>query len=326
VPVERKYERDIDLLVAEELAVNPRFAQWFKSRTKFAAVAATVEDLRVSKSNNNGETDLEIVYRDNNGNRFALLVEDKIDAPLQPDQAARYRLRAERDIAAGYYGDFEAVLCAPRHYINNRDDLDGFDQKITLEEIADAVEQEGSNRSLYRSEFLRTAGTRRKNAWSREDDPATNAFWDAAYELAAREFPILEMKRLRLTKGSSWITFRPRDLPTQPKRVYISFKGDRGQIDLTFGHTAMHLFEPLVSDLLGPGMSLHQTEASSAIRIETEGFRIADGIETGLPRLKAAFEASSRLLSFYRGHRQRLDDAARAATPLERVAPGKTPR
>lgn len=55
--VERKYERDVDLLLAEEFAVNPIFAERFKNLTKFADRAAHVTKFWVSKSNNNGESE-----------------------------------------------------------------------------------------------------------------------------------------------------------------------------------------------------------------------------------------------------------------------------
>jgi hypothetical protein len=87
MPVERKYERDLDLLLAEEFAVNPTFAERFKALTKFGSEPATVADFWVSKSNSLGESDLIVVYQCDDGRRFALLIEDKVDANLQSNQA-----------------------------------------------------------------------------------------------------------------------------------------------------------------------------------------------------------------------------------------------
>jgi hypothetical protein len=307
--VERKYERDVDLLLAEEFAINTEFAAAFLGLTKFAGRHAVVDEFWVSKSSNLGESDLIVVLKGADGDRFALLIEDKVDAPLQPDQAERYRLRADRDLAAGAYSDYEVMLCAPQHYIDSRSDLGGFDRLISLERIAAMLHQDGTLRGGYRARFLETAATRRVNSWAREIDIATDEFWAAGYLLATREFPILEMKKLKLTKNSTWINFRPHDFPTRPKRIYVSFKGDRGQIDLTFSNTAAYRFEPLVKALLDADMFVHQTKASAAIRIETEGFDIEAGIERELPKLRASFEASARLLSFYRRFRSELDIA-----------------
>jgi hypothetical protein len=177
--IERRYERDVDLLLAEEFSVNPVFAERFKAATKFEGKTATVADYWVSKSNNLGESDLIVIYQTADGERFALLIEDKVDAPLQPDQAARYRQRADRDRKLGTYSDYEVILCAPRYYIDSRSDLDGFDKRIPLEQIAQMFNTPGDPRGDYRRNFLENAGTRRINAWSREDDVATNDFWNA---------------------------------------------------------------------------------------------------------------------------------------------------
>jgi hypothetical protein len=314
--VERKYERDVDILLAEEFATNPEFSIRIKALTKFATLSASVKDFWVSKSNTLGESDLIILYESDVRSRFALLIEDKVDAPLQPEQAARYRLRADRERTAGVYDDYEVLLCAPEHSINNRQDLSDFDRTISFETIAEIIRcSSNDRRALYRVEFLETAGTKRVNKWVREDDPLTNAFWQAAYQMATRDFPQLEMKPLSLTKDSSWINFRPRDFPTTPKRIYISFKGDRGHMDLTFSNTTAHVFSESVSRLLAPDMTIHQTAASAAVRIQSPGFRISDGVEIGMPRVRAAFAASVRLIDFYREKRAELEKAARIATP-----------
>lgn len=209
------------------------------------------------------------------------------------------------------------ILCAPRYYIDNRSDLADFDKLISLEQVAQMFDAPGDPRGDYRRNFLNNAGTRRINAWTREDDVATNDFWSAAYQLGTREFPILEMRLPKLTKNSKWITFRPRDFPTQPKHVYVSLKGDRGQIDLTFANTTAYQFHLAIAHLLEPDMTVHQTKLSSAIRIQTDGFVIGDGIAVGMPKVRSAFAASSRLIELYRRVRAELDRGAKAATPAK---------
>lgn len=317
MPVDRKYERDIDLLLVEEFSVNPAFAAWFVNQTKFAGTEAAVVDVHVSKADTLGESDLIVVFESTDRGRFAFLIEDKIDAPLQPDQALRYRQRAEKEVKLGLCADYEIVLAAPRHYIDHYPGLDGFDVKIAHEDIGAAIADiDPSPRGLYRASFVGTAASKRINKWKPERDPATDAFWEAAYRLATDEFSVLEMKRISVTKGSTWINFRPRDMPTMPKRIYISLKGDRGLNDLTFSNTNAHQFGEVVRTLLEPGMSIQQTAASAAVRLETEGFLVTDLPEDGIRKVRAAFEASARLIEFYRNHRDALDKAALAAIPL----------
>jgi hypothetical protein len=312
--VERKYERDIDLLLAEEFSVNPEFADWVKSRTKFFGHSANVTDVFVSKADNLGESDLIVIYSGKDGQRFAVMIEDKIDALLQPNQAERYRFRAEREVESGAFTAYAVILCAPEYYISNSKRVGEFDLAISFEELAKFLRRsDSSSRNQYRAAFLETAATKRVNNWVREVDEATEEFWEAAYDMATKDFPILEMKRLKVTKDSSWINFRPADMPTLPRRIYVSVKGDRGQMDLTFSNTKAHLFHERVATLLDPEMTIHQTSASAAIRIEVETFTPRDGIEMGLPRVRGAFEACERLIRFYRANKIPLDAAAVAA-------------
>jgi hypothetical protein len=311
--VERKYERDIDLLLAEEFSVNADFAEWVKTKTSIHDKTARVADVFVSKSDNLGESDLIVLYEIESERRFALMIEDKVDAPLQPAQVQRYRLRAQREIELGVCASFQVWLFAPRYYLDHCTSQDEFDGALSFEEIAAfLLAGRQSTRTAYRARFLETAAVRRSNNWVRQEDEATNSFWEAAYQIASRKFPILEMKRPRVTKDSHWITFRPSDMPTQPKHVYLAFKGDRGQMDLTFSNVQAHRFAERISDLLEPDMTVHQTAASAAIRLEVEPFKIADGEGHSLPLVEKAFQTSKQLIQFYRQHRSVLDEAAMA--------------
>lgn len=314
--VERKYERDIDLLLAEEFSVNPAFANWFVSLTKFSGRTSEVVEVHVSKADTQGESDLVVVFEEPSRHRFAILIEDKLDAPLQPDQAARYHLRALKEVELGACGDFEIVLCAPRHYLDGHPSLEGFDVRIAHEDIgAKIAEIDPSPRGQYRGAFVGTAANKRINTWKPERDPVTDAFWEAAYRIASKDFPILELKQPKVTKGSTWIDLRPRDMPTMPKRTIVSLKGDRGLMDLAFANTTAHVFADKVRHLLAEDMSIHQTSASAAIRLEVAGFRVTEG-EAGLHKAREAFSACARLIEFYRAHRPDLDAAAQIATPI----------
>ena len=62
--IARKYERDIDLLLAEEFAVSPSFATWFLAQTRtFKGKQARVIKVEVSRSDTTGESDLVVVLR-----------------------------------------------------------------------------------------------------------------------------------------------------------------------------------------------------------------------------------------------------------------------
>ena len=107
-----------------------------------------------------------------------------------------------------------------------------------------------------------------------------------------------ELKPLNLTKDSSWISIRPRDLPARPVRTYVSLKGDRGFIDLTLTGASFGSFYKGATPLLRADMSAHATGKSSAIRIEVEGFRPSEDLSSALPRVRRAFAACADLIAF----------------------------
>jgi hypothetical protein len=314
--VERKYERDIDILLAEEFAVSAEFASWFQQKTKFAGLSARLVDVFVSKADSSGESDLVILF-EAESQRFALLIEDKIDAPLQPEQEARYRRRAQAAVRRGEYSDYQVILCSPRAYFEAQPKVASFDAFVSYEEISGFIREfDRSRRGEYRASFIATAASRSINTWARIDDEATNSFWNAAYRLASRDFPILEMRKPRFTKDQTWLSLRPRTLPMQPKQIQVLIKGDRGYVDLTFSNTTAHLFASAVTATLLDDMTVHQTAAAAAIRIETPGFRVTDGIVEGIPKVRSAFAAAERLVRLYLENRATLDRAAESATPV----------
>lgn len=106
-----------------------------------------------------------------------------------------------------------------------------------------------------------------------------------------------------------------------PQRYYDSFKGDRGQIDLTFTGCIAHNFGPLVKTLLDQDMTIHQTGKSTAIRIQVEGFKVTEPWSPVEPIVRAAFSASERLVRFFRTNQHTLSVAA-AASLFETQPPG----
>ena len=321
----RKYERDIDLLLAEEFVVSPGFAAWFLGKTKFSNFGLLVHHVAVSKSDNTGESDLVVIYSNPETEaRYAIHIEDKIDAPMQPDQEDRYRQRAAVEMGKGAYQDFELVLCAPSFYLNHHPQTSDFDRKVSYEDIAAFInEHDPSPRGKYRAEFVSTATSKKINAWQKVDDEATNMFWDEAYKMASKEFPVLEMKAPELTKGSMWINFRPHDFPTMPRRVYVSFKGDRGFMDLTFDRCSAHKLAEQVKSLLTDGMTVHQTGQSVAIRLAVGKMVISDPLAVSLPKLREAFSACAKLIHLYRSNQSALMAAVSdsAVTNLEPNCP-----
>jgi hypothetical protein len=320
IAVARKYERDVDLLLAEEFAVSPSFAAWFLEQTHcFQGIQAHVVEVGVSRSDATGESDLVVIFERQDGrNRFALHIEDKINAPLQPEQETRYRLRADRAVQKGLYSAFEVILCCPKAYPLTHAEASRFDSCVHYEAVSEFLNSQGENdaHSAYRARFVaKAAQTGPGTTWVPEPDCVTNLFWQAAFEIARTEFPELEMQEPHFTKGQTWVGFRPLDMPTQPRRIYIDCKGTFGQVDLKFSTCLARLFQPMVSAVLEKDMYVLQAGRSVAIRIEVPSFEICEPNDEALVKVRTAFSACVRLIRFYRQNRMLLDEAATASVP-----------
>ena len=324
--VSRLYERDVDLLLAEEFQVSPPFAKWFLSQSGYAGFQdATVVEVAISKSDNLGESDLVVLF--DTGvpkERFALFIEDKIDAPLQPKQLERYRLRAQVGVHKNLYATFAVVLCSPAVYVKSHAGAMGFDAYVSHEAIAEFLRQfePESPRNLYRASMIARAAHKSGSQWQQERDVLTDSFWGAAYAVS-QEFPALEMKVPVFTKGETWTSFRPLDMPTQPIRVSVLMKGDRGYMDLTFTGALSGVLVPLIKHLLDEDMSIHQTGKSTGIRLKVQSFTVSEFDEAAELKIRSAFTACERLIGFYRQHRVTLDAAAAKSMPPP-IAPAFT--
>lgn len=239
----RIYERDVDIILGEEFYSNPEFARWVLGQTRsFIGDQGTVVEVHISLTDEAGESDLVVIFESENARRFALLIEDKIDAVFQPDQLGRYRARGDQGIKQGRWSKFDVLLCAPTAYIQKSPTFALFDARLAYEDIAGFLKVNlPGRRGAYRAEFLESAAPKGASAFVKVKDEATDRYWDCAYQLAFEEFPELEMRKPDFARNSAWIVFRPADFPA---RTHVDLKGRHGFADLTFSGVDFTVLEP----------------------------------------------------------------------------------
>jgi len=137
-------ERDIDLLLIEQLHVCRAFADWLTERLDLSG--AVVETARHSVHREHGETDVLVIVRLGDES-VAVMIEDKIGAPMQPDQCERYHKRGEILCEEGAANRYKTVLCAPERYLArvpkhepgvSRDER--WDDRVSFEQIVQSLE------------------------------------------------------------------------------------------------------------------------------------------------------------------------------------------
>lgn len=129
-------ERDVDLLLVEELHASLEFTEWMARHVKFDAPIASW-DVKHSKrrTRSRREIDIFIEIRDREGRLSAILIENKLDATEQPDQAESYR--EELAVLTPAYFRTAMIIVCPHAYKSEYPEFTSkFDAVIDYEDIA----------------------------------------------------------------------------------------------------------------------------------------------------------------------------------------------
>ncbi len=201
-------ERDVDLLLLEELAASEEFRSWFAESVHLPP-GSELEEVARSVTSSTGESDLELIYRNQTG-VTKVLVENKIDAVLQPRQPERYGERGRAYVEAGSCDNILTVLIAPEVYAA---DETSFDVRISYEAMREWFQERAveDNRAKYKLELLDGAIARGRRGWTLVPDKAATSFWASYWRLASSIAPQLQMPAPGVKPAtSSFIRFQTR--------------------------------------------------------------------------------------------------------------------
>lgn len=270
-PIDRIEERDVDLMLLEEISCEPGSQQL----VAVMALDATCPWTFVKAANSistvsHGESDLVAVF--SSGDRIAaVMIENKIAANFVPEQAERYRRRGERGISDGLWREFVTVLMAPSRFLAA--DLHGhiFDRHLAYEDLLTWFSRPNAGaRGRWRAALLERACTGSKSTvYKRVVDEATTAFFADYWAIAASDYPALRMKREKDRPAkSTWVRFYP-DI-NMPSHVEVWHKAaETFAADLQFARTRVEDLHAAAAGLIEADMAIEQRQKSAVIRIPT---------------------------------------------------------
>lgn len=212
-------ERDVDLLLLEELLVSEPFANWFiaeirRQPSPIAMVGAwhSVSDALL------GESDLIVKFTSEVGVTEAILIENKIDAVAQAEQGYRYKMRGEKGIEQGEWARFTTCLFAPQSYLDRN--AEPYDVEISYEQVIAFFQLQDDARSHYRAAFLKEAVEKNRRGYQSVVCPKMTGFATAYLDFVTRNHPELnpEIAKPRAA-GHDWVHFYP--IPHQKNVVIV---------------------------------------------------------------------------------------------------------
>lgn len=267
VAVSGVVERDIDFLLLEEFNASEDFLLWFLRKLGLSEQCELVA-IAHSTTTSTGETDIELTVRAA-ARTMMVLLENKIDANLQPRQPERYRERANRYVEEGQCDLCVTVLVAPKAYFGGERHTLGFDRVVSYEEILewfDHAEHLGPRRQS-KVALLRRALDRGSVGWRLVPDETATEFWRRYWELTRTLAPELRMPRPGVKPASStFIYFKPAGLP---KGATLVHKLPYGNVDIQLAGKAAAIDEvnKQYGTLLEPGMTVEAAGKSAVIRL-----------------------------------------------------------
>ena len=264
-------ERDIDLLVLEELSVCDEFREWLATRvfgeTVFRAHLGAWHSVVHSQY---GESDLIYLFSETEGKRNAVLIENKVDAPPQPQQGDRYRIRGESGQKEGYWDRFKTCLIAPEKYLTSAKQTQTYDVTISYEEfLAYFLSRRTRNeRFIYKAKIIQEAIEQNRRGYQPELSKEMTDFVDNYYLIASENYQSLGMQESKpRPAGSTWVMFYPTSFP---KNVALAHQMMAGYVKAFFygGAKDFETIKEQYSSSLPLGASIDLAGKSVAISLE----------------------------------------------------------
>lgn len=260
-------ERDMDLLFLEEMASSQDFLNIFLSRINLlGAVVCSLEQSKVDVEY--GESDMTVIV-EKNGNKYGLLIEDKIDAVAMPNQSGRYIARGEIGKQNGDYIDFFVFIIAPKKYLEENEEAQKYPNKITYEECLEYFSLKTDNRSIFKVQQIEQAIYKQKHGYQVIVNAAVTDFWDKYITYKEQHYPELWLVSKRGPKGvnARWPHFN-----TVLDELFIYHKSESGYADMTILGAADKIIDlekelaKIIGDFTARGISVVKTGKSAAIR------------------------------------------------------------
>lgn len=249
------FERDVDLVLVRAFYEHNDVAKLFLRN------GDEILEIQHSAMELHGESDLQIVVK-RDQKRHAILIEDKIDAPAQPNQYERYCERGNRGIDENRWEDYTVYITAPQKYLLSDHEAQKYPNKVSHEKIHSALIGDPISKAIMETALKRSEGLLPSVV-----DEEVTAFWNAYYDYQAQNAPHLMLHVNRSPKGpnATWPDFK-----TILAGAKILHKSEQGCVDLQFRGAAERIAQ-LKKDLDGiiaPNMMICKVGNSAAVRVK----------------------------------------------------------
>jgi hypothetical protein len=321
-------EHHVDFLLEEEFACNPDFLAYFveaasASVSKYPADGVTTEIPKPhetagcrairSVTTEAGESDVLAIYKgvEPSASRVAVLIEDKIRASFQKDQAERYRERGKAGLNRMWDKYWTCIVCPDKYAGGSA----GFDARVSLEQLRAFFERSTDSRSEFKTLVFAQAIERFSAGGVQVLDEVMTAFRSFYAKLAEDHFgggEIIWDGPRDAWWGDSWFVFRSASLP---RGSFITHKTREGAVHLSSPNTdAKDLRAACGRIPARERLAVKQTGKSASIEIAVNGISDYKSPSNNASSIAAAFVGVDRLYRYWKDHRALLEDTPKTSS------------
>ena len=287
-------ERDMDFVVMRAFAELPAFSSLFLN--KIGLPSGDIISIGHSFMDNElGESDI-VIINALAGRRFALLIENKVDAHAMPNQCQRYSQRGMRDCIDGKYDDFAVFLIAPKAYLDSNEEAQKYKNRISYEELLEIFT---ANNRVTDIQITQAAITKQSQGYTVQEVPAVTDFWSKLYSYCTSCGKNIEMYAPNGAKGARATSPQ---FKSALKGTALFYKANQGFCDLEFVGKLSDRARLTVALLSFKDEDMHWFEAgkSLALRIQVKPMDFKNSFDSYSNELVAMIDAIERLtkLSF----------------------------
>lgn len=262
------YEHDMDVMLMQAMLTDPGFLGLFINKTDWTGLELKPIHAEISNSDVNlGETDITVILSDGIS-KYAMLLEDKIDAVAQPDQHNRYVKRGDKAVRNGLYSDYKVFIVCPQKYYDSNDEAKKYEHFVSYEDCAEYFSKSSDSMSSIRYQEVMQAISKAKRPPQVYFNENANSFFRKYRAYQREHFPQLEMRTKESANGY-WVDYKTR-FPY--RQAYLLHKLADGEVDLTFNRGKDML--PILESICGWFNKNGLTEISAPITGKSVALRM----------------------------------------------------
>lgn len=292
-------ERDMDTLFLEAFASDKGFLKLFTDKVDVLKDndSLNVVNVELSKSDNDGESDITVILEDSN-KKIGLLIEDKINAAAMDEQCKRYSIRGKKGIKNGDYSEFHVFIVAPQKYYDSNEEAKKYDHYVSYEECLEYFKSQNTCMSNIWVQQIDQAINKAQKQSNVTPNPARMDFLRDYIDYQRTNYESLIVANdPEVGQAGGWIKLR-----VKVKNACIYHKVDKGFMDLTFfsGGEHSNVFNKMVEVIHKLGfekVACIPTGKSMAYRLYVPSMNPENSFEDykNTVELTACFEAAVQL-------------------------------